>query len=249
MSIALPQAKAGQEQSRLDNPSAPKQKKRPSKNPHPPFNSQESEEGTPKSTRDPLQKVNRGTFAFNDVLYRYVLHPVGKATAFRLTKPGLGCLENALENVESPVRIVGCLFQAKFKRAGQETGKLLVNSTVGVGGLFKVSDRISVLKDVPKEDFGQALASWGVPAGPYVVVPLIGPSNVREIVGHAIDAVANPATWLGDNTVRLMNRGIKTGIENPYRMDLYDAVTSASVDPYVAAREGYISRREYEIQR
>jgi phospholipid-binding lipoprotein MlaA len=208
-----------------------------------------SPETSARSVRDPLQPINRGTFALNNVLYRFVLRPIGKATAFILTKPGLQCLENALENVEAPVRIVGCLCQAKFKRAGQETGKLLVNSTVGVGGLFKVSDRIQSLRDVPKEDFGQALASWGVPSGPYVVLPMIGPSNIREIVGHGVDAVSNPATWLGDRSVRIMTRGIKTAVENPYYMDLYDAVTNSAVDPYVAAREGYMSRRKFEAAR
>ena len=203
----------------------------------------------PATARDPLQPLNRGTFAFNDAVYRFVFRPIGKATSFILTKRGVQCLENALENVETPVRISGCLFQAKLKRAGKETGKLLVNSTVGVGGLFKVSERIPCLREVPREDFGQALASWGIPSGPYVVLPLIGPSNVREIFGHGGDTAANPATWLGSNTVRLMTRGIKTGIENPHRMDLYDAVTSSAVDPYVAAREGYLKRRQHELER
>lgn len=224
-------------------------KRRASKNPVPLEKHADTPDAGPATTPDPLQKLNRVTFGFNHILYRFVLRPVGKATTFLLTKQGVQCLENALENVETPVRIVGCLFQAKFKRAGQETGKLLINSTVGVGGLFKVSDRISGLKDVPREDFGQAVASWGVPSGPYLVLPVIGPSTAREILGHAGDTASNPATWLGDNTVRLMTRGIKTGIENPYRMDLYDAVTSSAVDPYVAAREGYISRRQYEIAR
>lgn len=224
-------------------------KKAPSKNTPPNPKQAEEPDVPPDQTRDPLQKLNRATFGFNHVLYRYVLSPVGKVTEFALTKHGVRCLENALQNVEAPVRIVGCLFQAKFKRAGQETGKLLVNSTVGVGGLFKVSDRIEGLKDVPQEDFGQAVASWGVPRGPYIVLPVIGPSTAREIIGHVGDTASNPATWLGSNTVRLMTRGIKTGIENPFRMDLYDAVTASAVDPYVAAREGYISRRSHEIAR
>lgn len=228
-----------------------KRKKHSTKNPIP-FDDREDAAGVKgaqqKETRDPLQKLNRGTFAVNDILYRFVLRPVGKVTSFVLTKKGLKCLENALENIETPVRIVGCLFQAKFKRAGQETGKLLVNSTLGVGGLFKVSDGISGLKDVPKEDFGQALASWGIPTGPYVVLPVIGPSNVREIFGHAGDTAANPATWLGDNAVRVLTRGVKTGIENPYRMDLYEAVTSSAIDPYVAAREAYLSRRQHDTE-
>jgi phospholipid-binding lipoprotein MlaA len=232
-----------------ERPAPAKRKKHAHKNSLPPATAPDLADGQAQPTADPLQKVNRGTFAFNDVLYRYLLRPIGKATSFLLTKPGLQCLENVLENVESPVRIVGCLFQGKFKRAGQETGKLLVNSTAGVGGLFKVSEHITGLRDIPKEDFGQALASWGVPTGPYIVVPVVGPSNVREIVGLAVDVAANPATWLGDKTVRLMTRGIKTGIENPFRMDLYEAVTSASVDPYVAAREGYLSRRKYDAMR
>jgi phospholipid-binding lipoprotein MlaA len=156
---------------------------------------------------------------------------------------------NVIENAEAPVRIVGCLLQGKLNRAGQETAKLVVNSTVGIGGIFKPSQSIDALKDVPQEDIGQAIASWGVPSGPYLVLPVIGPSNVREVFGHAGDAAANPASWLGERSVRILIRGTKIVQENPYRMDLYDAATKHAVDPYTSVKEAYHSYRQHEIDR
>jgi phospholipid-binding lipoprotein MlaA len=206
------------------------------------------ETSKPKN-RDPLRPLNKVFFSINNQLYRFIFKPLAKVTTTLIPKPIRTGIGNVIENAETPVRVAGCLLQGKFKRAGQETAKLLVNSTVGVGGLFKPSQSIETLKDVPVEDVGQAIATWGIPAGPYVVLPVIGPSNVREIVGHGGDIAANPATWLGERSVRILARGTKIVQENPYRMDLYDAATKHAVDPYTSVREAYQSYRQHEIDR
>ncbi len=205
---------------------------------------------TPKPKNgDPLRPINKVFFAINHQLYRFIFRPLAKVTTTIIPKPIRTGIGNVIENVETPVRVAGCLLQGKFKRAGQETAKLVVNSTVGIGGLFKPSQSIDTLKDVPPEDVGQAIASWGVPVGPYVVLPVIGPSNVREMLGHGGDIAANPATWLGERSVRILVRGTKVVQENPYRMDLYDAATKHAVDPYTSVKEAYQSYRQHEIDR
>jgi phospholipid-binding lipoprotein MlaA len=198
---------------------------------------------------DPLRPINKVFFAINHQLYRFIFKPLAKVTTAIIPKPIRTGIGNAIENAETPIRVAGCLLQGKFTRAGQETAKLVVNSTVGIGGLFKPSQSIDTLKDVPPEDLGQAIASWGVPAGPYVVLPVLGPSNTREIFGHGGDIAANPATWLGERSVRILVRGTKIVQENPYRMDLYDAATKHAVDPYTSVKEAYHSYRQHEIDR
>ncbi|MBL9130512.1 MAG: VacJ family lipoprotein, partial [Verrucomicrobiaceae bacterium] len=157
----------------------------------------------------------------------------------------------AFENVKFPVRFVNSALQGKFKRAGKETGKFFVNTIFGVGGLFKTSDKIPDLTDVPAEDTGQTLAKWRIPHGPYIVLPFFGPCTLRETVGMAGDYALNPVNWgifwhgghdwehdwtavpPASNTLRSM----------PDQLSKYDAATENSVDPYVSARSTYIQNR------
>jgi phospholipid-binding lipoprotein MlaA len=218
-----------------------------------PFSQQDDDallEGSEKPTPpDLLRPINKFFFGFNHQLYRFIFKPLAKVTTAIIPKPIRTGVGNIIENAEAPVRIVGCLLQGKLSRAGDETAKLVVNSTVGIGGIFKPSQSINALKDIPQEDVGQAIASWGVPSGPYVVLPIIGPSSIREVFGHAGDAAANPATWLGERAMRILIRGTKIIQENPYRLDLYDAATKHAVDPYTSVKEAYRSYRQHEIDR
>ena len=198
---------------------------------------------------DPLEKINRGTFAFNSVFYKYIGKPLAKFTDFLIPAPVMTAANNVFDNVESPVRIASSLLQGKGQRALQETGKLLVNSTVGIGGLWKPSDRIESLKKVPSEDVGQTLGVWGVPAGPYLVLPVLGPSSARDLTGRVGDTCLTPTTWLGTSKFRTITRASKAVVENPDRMDTYDATTQDALDKYIALREAYTSYRNGAIER
>ncbi len=202
-----------------------------------------------REANDPFEKVNRATFAFNHQFYRFIARPLADLTRFILRDRGLEAASNVFENIEAPVRIVSSLLQAKVHRAGQETGKLLLNSTVGVGGLWKPSERIDSLKNVPSEDVGQAFGSWGIPAGQYLVVPILGPSSTRDLVGKAGDTCLQPLTWVGGTEFRTWYKGTKTVVENPNRMETYDNATVDAVDPYIALREAYTSYRKAAVQK
>lgn len=208
-----------------------------------------SENGETSTTSDPLEPVNRGVFSFNHQLYRFVLRPLGRVTETLLTKPVLKALDRAFDNADAPVRIVGSLMQGKAERALLETEKLLINSSIGVGGLFKVSDHFGRYRAIPKEDIGQAFGQWGISAGPYLVLPVLGPSSSRDIVGKAADIALNPITWLPHQTLRNSIAGGRALEQNPSQIRSYDQSIEGSVDRYIAIRESYTIYRSEAVRR
>lgn len=208
----------------------------------------EEDEVHPQAS-DPLERLNRGTFAFNHQFYRFVFKPLSRVTTFLVPEPVMDAVGNVFENLKSPVRISASLCQGKGRRAAQEFGKLLVNSTAGVGGIWKASDRITGLKNVPEEDFGQTFGTWGIKPGPYLVVPVLGPRSLRDLVGAGVDVCASPQTWVSAGNVNVWATASDNLQRNPERMQAYDDATKDALDPYIAVREGYSSYRENVVHR
>lgn len=225
--VTVAQAPAGTDYKQLRNPSS----------------ENEDQDEYCSHTFDPLEPINRGIFAFNHQLTRFILRPLAKVTEFIIPRPILNRVINVFDNVETPVRVAGSLLQADFKKASKETGKLLVNSTVGIGGIFKPSEKIPALANVPAEDVGQAFAKWGIPPGPYLVLPVLGPSNLRDLTGRAADTALNPITWIGNPDLRLVLNATENVAENPRRMQAYKAATEGALDRYIVVREGYLQYR------
>jgi phospholipid-binding lipoprotein MlaA len=197
---------------------------------------------------DPWEGVNRATFWFNDRLYAFVIRPVSWTYDTVVPKPLRQGVFNVYENAHFPVRFVNDTLQGNFQRAGQETGKFVVNSVAGVGGLMRVSDRIPALADVPTADTGQTFAKWGIGAGPYFVIPVLGPSTVRDAVGVAGDYALNPVTWV---TIIWGGQLWTLAVSTPDavrvlhdRLALYDTMTKNAVDPYLASRAAYLQYRK-----
>ncbi|MEY2906141.1 MAG: hypothetical protein RLZZ408_612 [Verrucomicrobiota bacterium] len=205
---------------------------------------------------DPIEPVNRGIFWVNHQFYRYILKPVSRTYDTILPKPVRKGVYNVFDNLEYPVRFVNDLLQLKFQRAGKETGKFVVNSTAGVAGIMKVSDRIPALTDVPPEDTGQTFAQWGIGHGPYIVLPLIGPKSLRETVGFAGDVALSPVTWVTFGVIGGLGGATSLAINYPNtarsmngRMSAYDAVTKDAVDPYLATRSAYVQNRKKAVSK
>ena len=200
---------------------------------------------------DPLERVNRGTFWFNHQLYTFIFRPISKGYEMLMPKPVRKGIDNAFENVKFPVRFVNCALQGKFKRAGQETGKFVVNTVGGVGGIFTPAEKISALANVPAEDTAQTFAKWGIGHGAYIVLPFFGPSSVRDTVGMAGDYALNPVNWpylywYGDRSKHdwtSVPPAANTLRSLPRQLDLYDTATKDAVDPYLSARSTYIQNR------
>jgi phospholipid-binding lipoprotein MlaA len=196
---------------------------------------------------DPWQPLNRVTFAVNDFIYTIALRPISKVYKTVVPKVVRTGVYNAYENVKFPVRLVNNALQGNFKRVGQETGKFVVNTVAGFGGLGRPSDHIPALADVPDADTGQTFAKWGIQPGPYFVIPILGPSTVRETVGLAGDYGLNPVTWVtifyGGPAWTVAIPTVNTMRALPVQMDIYDAAGSDALDRYLAVRGYYLQYR------
>jgi phospholipid-binding lipoprotein MlaA len=202
---------------------------------------------------DPIEPVNRGVFWFNHQLYTFIAKPF--STAYEAVFPELvrRSIRNAYENVRFPVRFVNHTLQGRLDRTAKETGRFLVNTTAGVGGVMKPADKIPALADISKVDTGQTFGKWGVPHGPYLVFPVLGPTSSRDLVGTAGDTVLNPVAWLGllfGGAAWTTAVSAPSGAHGvPDQMDRYDMATKDALDPYISARTGYMQNREAAVGR
>jgi len=160
-----------------------------------------------------------------------------------------GSLRNALDNLHAPVVLANDLLQGELSRAGTITGRFLVNSTLGLGGLFDVASR----HDLPAhdEDFGQTLAVWGAGEGPYLVLPLFGPSNPRDAAGKAVDVALDPTAYLKIKR-HLLWEGTRQYLNlvdtRAHSLEALDGIERDSLDFYAAVRSLYRQNRTYQIR-
>jgi phospholipid-binding lipoprotein MlaA len=150
------------------------------------------DEDLQSNASDPLSGYNIAMTNFNDKFYFYIIKPIAKGYKVVMPKKARTCVQNFFHNLLFPIRFVNNILQGKIKNATEETGRFLVNSTVGVFGLFDVASDINWEKH--DEDFGQTLGYWGVGSGYHIVLPFFGPSNIRDLVGFYPDAVVSPLT-------------------------------------------------------
>jgi len=199
------------------------------------------------SIPDPLEPVNRVTFWVNHQLYTFVFRPVSKSYERIFPKPVRTGVYNVFDNVEYPVRFVNDALQGKFGQAGKETGRFIVNSIVGVGGIGRPADHIPALANVPRADTAQTLEKWGIGHGFYLVLPLLGPSSMRDTVGLAGDYALNPVSWVsivyGGYTWIIAIAATDTLSGMPNKFEAYDGATKNSLDRYLAARTAYSQYR------
>jgi len=193
---------------------------------------------------DRFEKFNRHMFSFNMKIDRWVLKPVAKGydkITPRFVKTGVS---NFFGNLGEVDNILNDLLQWKWKQVGNDSGRLLVNTTIGIGGLFDVA-RPMGMKKSDGEDFGQTLAVWGVKQGPFLVLPLLGPSTVRDGFALPVDWYADPVTYIDHKTPRYALRALHL-VDT--RRSLLDAEKLISGDPYLFIRDAYLQRREYLIK-
>jgi phospholipid-binding lipoprotein MlaA len=196
---------------------------------------------------DPLEPVNRAIFAFNDKLYFYVLKPT--ARAYRVLPQGMRVsVSNFFSNLGAPIRLVNALFQFKLLDAGNELLRFGVNTTVGIGGLFDPARRYLGLRE-KDEDFGQTLGNYGVGAGPYLVLPILGPSSVRDGFGRLVDGYYfDPVTNVPDDTTDVVALKVWDSVNFlSLDKDSYEAITRESLDPYTFFKNAYAQNRAGKV--
>ncbi len=197
---------------------------------------------------DPFEPVNRAIFSFNNVADRIVLEPIAKGYK-KLPSPLQSGINNFLSNLRAPLVVVNQLLQGQGENAVQSSGRFIVNSTVGVFGLFDVAEKIGL--EEKEEDYGQTLATWGVGDGFYIVLPLFGPSNLRDTSGMVLTMLTDPinayAVSEGEAWYVPMRTAVNAVNTRSQIIDEVNALRDNSVDYYAAVRSSYYQNRKAAI--
>jgi phospholipid-binding lipoprotein MlaA len=208
-----------------------------------------------KPVKDCFESINRATFAVNKGLDRIVFEPVAKVYRF-LPSPVRAGTSNALTNLSSLVTIPNNILQGEFKKAGINTGRFVLNTTVGVLGIFNVAKRMN-FPEYEKEDYGQTLGVMGVGTGCYVVLPVIGPSTVRDTVGSFANLLGGDAWYnvtVANNTQHVSDfdywaSRVGTGIDfRAKNIDSFENLEKNSMDFYASVRSLYLQDRQRKIE-
>lgn len=197
---------------------------------------------------DPYEGWNRGVYNFNDKVDRAVLEPVAKGYRAVTVEPVRGTVSNFLTNLNQPVVFANTILQGKPTAAVDTFARFLVNSTVGLGGLFDPATSLNV--PAHREDFGQTLGVWGVPNGPFFMTPFVGANNLRDSVGSVVDIAFNPMTWVGFEGQTVFQASTTTAGVVSGRENLIEAVEVLrdQPEPYIAWRRNYTQSREAAIR-
>jgi phospholipid-binding lipoprotein MlaA len=197
------------------------------------------------SVRDPIEPLNRVFFAVNEAVDWAVWNPLTRGYRLVVPEPARRGVHRVFLNLNSPSIIVNKLLQLKFEGAAKALGRFVLNTTVGWGGLFDAGKAAGWEYD--HADFGQTLALAGVPSGPYLVLPLLGPTTVRDGLGDAVDQFLHPMTYfLGPTTQLFVGTGWGLSTREAH-CDELDALRESSVDFYAVLRSAYLQNRDSEI--
>jgi phospholipid-binding lipoprotein MlaA len=208
------------------------------------------EEAGAEEIPDPVEPMNRAFFKFNDKLYFWVLKPVASGYKAIVPEDARIGVRNFFSNLSTPVRLVNCLLQAKFKGAGNEVFRFLLNSTFGLAGFLDLAKRdFNVEKE--DRDFGQTLGVWGMGPSFYLNWPILGPSSPRDTIGFIGDLAFDPRTYVFNAPWNYVAAGAKPmeAINNTsFMIGEYEDFKKAALDPYVAMRNAYFQHREQKIR-
>ena len=208
-----------------------------------------------KEVDDCFEKINRGIFAFNQGLDKVIFKPL--ATGYRkLPKPIRSGTSNALGNLSNVVTVPNNVLQGDFKDAGVNTLRFVINTTLGIGGLFDVASYYGLEKR-DKEDYGQTLGTWGVSEGCYFVLPVLGPTTVRDSIGSLVNVMGGDAwynitvandTQYFDEADYYLSR-VMTGVDfRAKNLEAFDSLERTSLDVYASVRSLYLQDRQKKIQ-
>ncbi|HYC10022.1 MAG TPA: VacJ family lipoprotein [Steroidobacteraceae bacterium] len=200
--------------------------------------------GSRRDPRDPWERLNRTSYKVNDVLDRHIVKPVAKAYA-KAPQPLRTGLGNFWDNLDYPVTITNDLLQGQIKAFVSDIARFVFNSTFGIAGFIDVA---SMGNGLPKNsrDFGQTMGKWGVPPGPYVMVPVFGPYTVRDGIGAStVDTLANPRTYT--NFWVATGLWAAEGVDHRSRILYLDPMIQSAYDPYGFVRNAYLQNRDFKV--
>lgn len=204
-----------------------------------------------EATNDPLEPMNCGIFAFNQFADRFLIKPVAQGYQTVVPEFGRDAIRHFLDNLGEPVIFANDMMQGEFKLANDSFARFLINSTFGVGGIVDFAGATGVERQTG--DFGQTLYSWGVPGGPYLVLPIFGPSDPRDAVGMAVDGVMDPFGYLagiyGASNSSTIGRMAASGVDLRARnIENLDELQRTAIDFYAEIRSLYRQHRDSELR-
>lgn len=206
-----------------------------------------------REANDPLEPMNRKIFAFNMAADKYAMRPIVKGYR-KVTTPGFRLKARTfLSNLKTPLTVVNDLLQLNFKNAGRDLSRFVINSTIGFLGVYDVADRMGIAPNY--QGFGTTMAVWGIPSGPYLVLPFLGPSNVRDAAGTAANVVFDPFTYISyqndnDDVTRafIIADIVEALAAYENSLELLDEGRKSSLDFYAYMRSMYQQYRKKNIE-
>lgn len=197
---------------------------------------------------DPYESFNRAVFAFDEQADRFVVRPVAEAYATFVPLELRHLVDNFLINLGAPVDVANAVLQGDRERATRALGRFALNTVFGIGGVFDVAADEGLMR--ANEDFGQTLAVWGVGPGPYVMLPLLGPSSVRDAAGRVVDVLLDPLTYFSPGGGQFVAPTLTTAglvAQRARNIEVVEAAEHSSIDLYAAVRSGYGQWRRNQI--
>ncbi|MGA7824565.1 MAG: VacJ family lipoprotein [Steroidobacteraceae bacterium] len=194
--------------------------------------------------RDPWERMNRVSYKFNDKLDKAVLRPVARTYRNDTPRVVQTGIRNVFDNVDTTIVMVNDLLQGQFKPFLNDTVRLLMNTTIGIGGLFDPATRAGLDKN--SRDFGQTLGKWGLKPGPYLMLPFLGPSDVRDAFGKVADTYSTPRTYIG-NPYWNYGSYLLEKLDERARLLDYDRTLDSAFDPYAFLRSAYLQNRDFKV--
>ena len=196
---------------------------------------------TAGSRFDPIEPVNRVVYSFNDRIDKAVVKPVAEGYKTILPTQVRYCISNVFGNIADVPTSLNNFLQGRVKEGGSDLCRVGVNTTVGLLGCFDIASKWGFEKH--NEDFGQTLGHWGVQTGPYIVLPLLGPSTLRDATALLIDSRIDPIRYVNDIPVRNISYGARLIDRRAQLLDTTNFLEDAALDPYVFIRDAYLARR------
>ena len=200
--------------------------------------------GAKRDPRDPWERMNRTTFKVNIALDHAVARPIARAYEKVTPRPVRTGVSNFMDNLFYTITMANDLLQLKFKPFAQDTGRFVLNTTVGIGGLFDPASKVGLPKN--QEDLGQTFGYWGARPGPYFVIPILGPSDVRDGIGRVGDTYLSPLQYVRNNYIKYSIYGVEL-VDTRYRLLPQDKLLDEAFDPYTLLKNAYLQRRQYLV--
>jgi phospholipid-binding lipoprotein MlaA len=199
---------------------------------------------TQRSPQDPWESLNRGIYKFNDKVDRAIAKPVAKTYVRIVPHPIRTGVSNFFANLDTPTVMINDALQGKFRAAANDFGRFVLNSTIGLAGILDPATSAGLDKN--NEDFGQTLGHWGVHPGPFLELPIFGPSDVRDASARVVDTYTDPRQYINDNYIRY-GLYLPSLVNTRAALLPLDETLKTVYDPYAFIRDAYLQRRAYLV--